>query len=86
MAKKKTSKHLVPIGTHVPMGVKLTIIALAESQDMSVYELLQEKITELADDYDKELEALREKNPPPPPALEDRGNDGIEDNGEDLLS
>ncbi len=85
MAKKKTSKHLVPIGTHVPTEVKMTIIALAESQDMSVYELLQEKITEMAEAYDKELNSLREKTPPPAP-LEDRGNDGIIDNGEDLLA
>lgn len=73
--KAKATKNLVPIGTHVPMETKMTIIALAESQNKSVYELLQEKITEIADEYGAELDALRKRAP-------DAGSD---DNGEDLL-
>jgi len=79
---KKPTKNLVPIGTHVPMAVKYTLIALAESQNKSVYEVLQELVLKATDEYGEELDALREKQPPKlPEELED-----AKDNGEDLLS
>ena len=43
------------------MNTKLTIEALAQSQDKSVYELLQEAITEMAEDYEKELAELQNR-------------------------
>lgn len=63
------------------MAVKMTIIALAESQNKSVYELLQEKITEVAEEYDKELDALKERAP----KKESEELESSEDSGEDLL-
>lgn len=61
--RKKQTRNLVPIGTHVPMDTKLTIEALAQSQNKSVYELLQETIVGLAAGYNAQLEALKAASP-----------------------
>lgn len=58
---KKTSKNLVAIGTHVPLTTKMTIQAIAESQNKSVYEVLQEAILKLEQEYNQELEKLNKK-------------------------
>lgn len=67
---KKLSKHLVPVGTHVPMATKLALQAIAESQNKSVYEFLQGKIEEMVAEYDEELNDLKTKTAP----IEDDGD------------
>lgn len=78
--KKKASKNLVPVGTHVPMTVKLTLQAMAESQNQSMYEFLQETLLGMAADYDEELDKLKSKK-----GDTTTKNSGSDD-GEDLLS
>lgn len=58
------SRNLVPVGTHVPLTTKITLQALAESQNKTVYEILQEVIMELTEQYDKELDALKKEKAP----------------------
>lgn len=58
---KTKSKKLTTIGTHVPLEVKETIQALAESRNTSVYSLLQECIIALAEQYEAEIEELKTK-------------------------
>lgn len=74
---KKPSKHLVPVGTHVPMTTKLTLQAIAESENKSVYEIVQELVQGRVDQYNKELEKLKGKKVTPAK---------VDDDGEDLLS
>ena len=78
--KKKSSKNLVPVGTHVPMTTKLAIQAMAESQNKSVYEFLQETLTEMVEEFEAELEALKGKEDSTP------GSEAESNNGEDLLA
>lgn len=57
----KKSKDLVPVGTHVPLTTKMTLQAMAESQDTTVYALIQEWIEERVAEYGAEIDALKEK-------------------------
>lgn len=72
--KKKSSQHLVPVGTHVPTTTKLALQAIAESQNKSVYEFLQGLIQDEVDEYEQQIDSLKGKSKKP-----------IEDSGADLL-
>jgi hypothetical protein len=61
--KPKATKNLVHVGTHVPMTTKMTLQAMAESQDKSLYELLQEVAIDMAEKYEAEVEELRKRQP-----------------------
>lgn len=76
--KKKATKNMVPVGTQLPFISKLTLEAIAEGQDKSVYEYLQDLILKDIAAHEKEMEKLK-KRKAPPAVVE-------EDNGEDLLS
>lgn len=78
---KKPSKNLVTVGTHIPMAAKLSLQSLAESQNKTVYEYLQDLIMEEIKDFDEEVDAL--KQPPTGISLEGVVED---DDGSDLLA
>lgn len=59
MAKKKLSRNLVPVGTHVEASTKLGLQALAESQNSSIYAVVQELIENAVSEYEEELAALK---------------------------
>ena len=74
----KKTQNLVPIGTYVPEATKLTIQALSESQNKTVYELLQDKVKEMAAEFEDSIRALNN------PTNENTG-DGEIKNDSDLL-
>lgn len=53
---------------------KMTFEALAQSQGKSVYEILQEVVTDMAEEYNEELKKLQEMAPAK-----------VENDGEELL-
>lgn len=61
--KPKPSKHLVPIGTHVPTAVKMGLQAIAESKNLTLYALLQEMATSAVDEYNEQLRELDKRAP-----------------------
>lgn len=61
MAKK--SKDLVPVGTHVPLVTKMTLQAMAESQNTTVYALIQEWIEREVSEYSAQIDELKEVKP-----------------------
>ncbi len=59
--KRKKTSHLVPIGTQIPMEMKLSIQAIAESQNKSVYEFLQDVLKVEVENYEELLVELKQK-------------------------
>lgn len=72
--RKKPSKNLVPVGTYVPMTAKLALQAIAESQNMSVYEYIQDLLLGEVQAYEEELEELK-IIPSPPKQGDDAGSE-----------
>lgn len=60
--KKKASKHLVTIGAHVPMSTKISLQALAESKNISLYKLLQEILEKESEDFENAIESLKDES------------------------
>ena len=56
---KKMSRKLVPVGTHIDPTTKVILQALAESQDTTIYALIQEMIDKTVKEYEEELDSLR---------------------------
>lgn len=81
--KPKATKNLVHVGTHVPMTTKMTLQAMAESQDKSLYELLQEVAIDMAAKYEGEIEELRKRQPKK--AVEAPAEVPAPDSGDELL-
>lgn len=55
--KLNKSKHLVPVGTHIPSADKITLQAIAESENKSVYIVLQELIKAKIDSFEESIES-----------------------------
>ena len=75
----KQSKHLVPVGTHIPTATKLGLQAIAESENKSIYEVLQDMIQEKVDKFEFDINALKKG---------ESKNEELEssDDGSDLLA
>lgn len=72
---KKPSKYLVAVGTYIPTTTKLGLQALAESQNKSIYEYLQELIESTVAEFENSIEGFKHRDTPPPSPDEDDGAD-----------
>lgn len=79
--RKKPSKHLVTIGAHVPAHTKMTLQAMADAQNITMYKLLQDLLEEKAAEFEEEINALKRGE-----STGEELEDTLVDDGEDLLS
>ena len=71
--RRNKGKSLVTIGAHVPMTTKLTLQAMADSQGITMYKLLQDLLEEKANEFEESINALKRGESTPDP-LEDDGD------------